>query len=178
MPLKYGNITLVENIEYLTKNNISSLHAVCDVIGKENCFICEADLYVSDSSIFQAELSHSCYYGKMVEGHSEDWVFDLNENGKVIRIGMGGDDVYNMAGISYFLAEDAKKIADAINEACRNPGHEELYWDEIVNRQLENIDLYIYSVRADQIVEIDSVSELIAVDSVYRTYKQGSALCE
>ena len=45
-----------------------------------------ADLYV-DSSIFQAELKHSCYYGKMVMGHSDDWVFEQDENGRIIRVG-------------------------------------------------------------------------------------------
>ena len=45
-------------------------------MGTADCFICEADLYISDLSIFDAELSRSCYYGKMVPGFSDDWVFD------------------------------------------------------------------------------------------------------
>ena len=49
---KYKNLTLVENTEYLTVNNISSVRAIADKLGKEDCFICEADLYVSDPSIF------------------------------------------------------------------------------------------------------------------------------
>ncbi|HJJ41725.1 MAG TPA: NTP transferase domain-containing protein, partial [Methanocorpusculum sp.] len=46
LPEKYPSIRLVENIEYSVKNNISSIYAVIDKIGRENCFICEADLYV------------------------------------------------------------------------------------------------------------------------------------
>ena len=45
---KYANVTLVENTEFQVKNNISSIHAVADIMGNEDCFICEADLYVSD----------------------------------------------------------------------------------------------------------------------------------
>ena len=49
---KYPGLTLVNNEEYTVKNNISSIHAVCQYMGKTDCFICEADLYVSDSGDF------------------------------------------------------------------------------------------------------------------------------
>jgi CTP:phosphocholine cytidylyltransferase-like protein len=165
---KYSNITLIENQEYTYKNNISSIHAVGDILGSADCFICEADLYVSDQSIFDAKIDRSCYYGKMVKGHSDDWVFDMKGD-RITRVGKGGDDVYNMVGISYFKKADASIIADAITEAYKQPAHKELYWDEIVDRQLKKIDLTIHPVNADQIVEIDSVAELKAVDPFHET---------
>lgn len=88
---KYSNIEIISNSEYKEKNNISSIHAVGDVLGSSDCFICEADLYVSDPSIFDIEHDHSCYYGKMVTGHSDDWVFDLKDE-RIVRVGKGGDD--------------------------------------------------------------------------------------
>ena len=60
---KYPNVRLVENPDYLVKNNISSLYAARDVLGTADTFICESDLYVEDESIFQKELAVSCYYG-------------------------------------------------------------------------------------------------------------------
>lgn len=168
---QYSNITIVENKEFRTVNNISSIHAAAPFMGEDNCFICEADLFVSDTSIFQRQHGQSCYFGKMVSGHSDDWVFDLDQNGRISRIGKGGDDTYNMVGVSYFLAKDAKKIADSINEAYTHVGqYEQLYWDEIVDRCLADIDMRISEVTADQIVEIDSVAELAVVDPDYRKY--------
>ncbi|HOH58905.1 MAG TPA: sugar phosphate nucleotidyltransferase [Bacilli bacterium] len=168
---KYQNLSLIENNEFLTVNNISSIHAVAPIMGKEDCFICEADLYVSDSSIFLADLNHSCYYGKMVKGHSDDWVFEQNSDGRIIRIGKYGDDCFNMCGIAWFKAADAKKIADAINEAYKKPGtYENLFWDDIVNQQIMNIDLIVHEVLDNQIVEIDTVKELAMVDPNYKEY--------
>jgi len=164
---KYKKISLVENTEFLEKNNISSIYAVRDVMGETNCFICEADLYISDTSIFESQFDQSCYYGKMVQGHSDDWVFDIDKDGRINRVGKGGNDVYNMVGISYFLQEDAKVIVKSVIEAYRCPGHEKLYWDEIVNQQLKNIYMDVYSVESQQIVEIDSLDELAAVDPNY-----------
>jgi CTP:phosphocholine cytidylyltransferase-like protein len=164
---KYDNIELIENKEYETINNISSIHALGDILGSADCFICEADLYISDLSIFDAELTRSCYYAKMVEGYSDDWVFDV-ENGRITRVGKVGTDSYNMVGISYFKKDDAAVIRDAINEAYKKPGYEGLYWDEIVDSQLDKIDLGIYPVNERQIVEIDSVAELCEIDSSYK----------
>lgn len=168
---KYSDLTLIENKEYMEINNISSIHAAIPVMGKEDCFICEADLYVSDPSIFKAELDHSCYYGKMVKGHSDDWVFEQDETGRITRVGKYGEDCFNMCGVAWFKAADAKKVADAIEEAYCHPGtYETLFWDDIVNQQIKNIDLTVHEVFHDQIVEIDSVKELSVVDPNYKEY--------
>lgn len=167
---KYRNITIIENREYTVKNNISSIHAAAEVMKTADCFICEADLFVSDPSIFLGKLEHSCYYGKMVEGYSDDWVFDLNDKGIITRVGKGGSDTYNMVGVSYFMKKEAAIIAEAVLEAYRYEGHELLYWDEIVDQQLQKLNLVIYPVTGDQIVEIDSVDELAAFDPNYKDY--------
>ena len=168
---KYSNLSLIENKEYLTVNNISSIHAAAHVMGNDDCFICEADLYVRDPSVFLANLEHSCYYGKMVKGHSDDWVFEQDKDGRIIRVGKHGDDCFNMCGVAWFKKEDAKRIVDAINEAYSHPGtYEQLFWDDIVNQKLNIINLIVHEVFHNQITEIDSVSELETVDSNYKEY--------
>lgn len=166
---KYENLELIENMEYETINNISSIHAVGDVLGSADCFICEADLYISDLSIFDARLEQSCYYGKMVQGYSDDWVFDM-EGERIVRVGKIGTNQYNMVGISYFQQKDAVLIRDAVSQAYGKPGYEALYWDEIVDQQLDRLNLTIHPVEEKQIVEIDSVKELCAVDNSYMMY--------
>lgn len=168
---KYKNLSIIKNKDYLKINNISSIHAAIPVMGNEDCFICEADLYVSDQSIFLAELKHSCYYGKMVKGHSDDWVFEQDSSGRITRIGRVGDDCFNMCGVAWFKKEDVKRIANAIEEAYKHPGkYEKLFWDDVVNQELMNIDLNVHEVFHDQIVELDSVQELAKVDPNYKEY--------
>ena len=164
---KYDGIHLVENKEYLEKNNISSIHEVCDVMKENDVFICESDIYVADPTIFDEIPDFSCYYGKMVRGFSDDWVFDL-KNDRITRVGKCGSDCYNMVGVAYFKKEDAKVIANGILEAYQHKGHEQLYWDEVVDAKLDSISLGIKPVLGTQIVEIDTVDELIAIDSSYK----------
>lgn len=157
---KYPNIVIVKNTMYEAINNISSIYAAKDYLLKGNCFICEADLYVSDSSVLQADLSKSCYYGKMIEGHSDDWVFEQDENGIITRVGKGGDDQYNMTGIAYFQQDDAHKLYEMISSDWGSKGYETMFWDDVVNNHINEFKLTVHPVEPRQIIEIDTVEEL------------------
>ena len=168
---KYTNVSIIQNKEYLVKNNISSIYAAADVMSQSDCFICEADLYIKSPSVFDCELNDSCYFGKFVEGHSDDWVFDTDKDtGLITRVGKHGDDRYNMVGISFFKKKDAKLISNAVIEAYRSEGHEQLFWDDIVNRNLDKLKLTVHPVNEDDIIELDSVKELSALDADYLKY--------
>lgn len=156
---KYDGVRLIENNQYDTVNNISSIRAVSQVLGNANCFICEADLYMADASFLQRELKQSGYFGKMVKGYSDDWVFTMEQD-RIVRIGQGGRDLYNMVGVSYFLREDARRVADAVLEAYEQEGYETLFWDEVVDSLLGQLFLTVFPVEEEQIVEIDTLEEL------------------
>ena len=161
---KYQEVSLIENPDYLVKNNISSVYAARDVLGSADCFICEADLVVSDLSIFDKKLDDSGYYGKMVSGFSDDWIFEL-QDGFISRVGKGGTDTYNMVGISFFKKEDAVILAQEIQKAYAKEENANRYWDEIVDWNLDKLRLKIYPVSADQIIEIDTVEELNVLEN-------------
>lgn len=156
---KYDNLTLIENDEYMTKNNISSIYAASNILGSNDCFICEADLYVSDKAVFECELEQSCYFGLMKKGYSDDWIFEMSD-GRITGIKKGGTDTYNMVGVSFLKQEDAIKIRDAVRAAYQNSGHENLFWDEVVDTRLDDINLGIHEVHENQITEIDTLEEL------------------
>lgn len=164
---RYENLSIVENEDYGTANNISSIHAVTDKMRGHNCFICEADLYIPDPKILNVKHLKSCYYGKMAKGHSGDWIFGQDDNGRITHIGRGGDDCYNMCGIAYLLQKDARVIADAIDERYGKPGYEKLFWDEVVNTVLDKVELMIHTIMTGQIVEMDTVEELKQLDGSY-----------
>ena len=157
---EYNNVSIIKNTDYETINNISSIYYARDVLKEDSTFICEADLFLSDSNIFIPEPKQSCYYGKFVEGKSDDWVFDLNEQGFITRVGKYGTDKYNMVGLSYFTKEDSKILSECISEAYYKKGYENLFWDDVVNNNLDKLKLKIHPVKDNQIVEIDTVDEL------------------
>ena len=157
-----GKVQLVNNPEYATKNNINSVAVVAEKMMNADCFICEADLFVANDAVLCRELLRSGYFGKMVNGHSDDWVFDTDATGRITRVGKCGDDCFNMVGISYFKAADAAKIAAAVLEDVKKPENAQLFWDEVVDRLVKDgeLDLLVHEVAPEEIVECDTVEDL------------------
>lgn len=156
---KYPNVHMIPNPDYMVKNNISSIYAAREILGSADCFICESDLYVADASIFQKELKYSCYFGRMQQGYSEDWVFE-REGEFITRVGKGGSDTYNMVGVSYFKQKDAKILRTEIEKAYAVPEKSDWFWDDVVNQNLDKLHLTIEPVEEGQLIEIDTVEEL------------------
>ena len=157
---KFPNVQLIENPEYDIKNNIGSIAVAAAQMASADCFVCEADLFVPSDQLLCRTLDESGYFGKFLPGHSDDWVFDV-EDGRITRVGKGGDNCFNMVGISYFRQPDAARIADAVLDAVKNPENAQLFWDEIVDRLVKDgLSLRIHEVKPCEIVECDTVDEL------------------
>ena len=166
MTEKYDNVSIIKNKDYETINNISSIYYAREVLKTSDVYICEADLYISDENILKkVDTGKSGYCGIMVEGHSDDWVFEQNEDEYITRVGKVGDDCYNMCGLSYFKQDKAMMIAEEIERVYGKQGqYEELFWDDAVNSIVDRLDLVVFPVDANQIVEIDTVAELEEVN--------------
>ena len=163
---KYSNVSIINNTDYETVNNISSIYYAREEMKKSDVYICEADLYISDADILQCiDKSKSGYCGIMIEGHSDDWVFEQDSDGIITRVGKVGDDCFNMCGLSYFNKEQASLIANEIERIYGNKGqYEDLFWDDVVNSIINKLNLTVFPVDANQIVEIDTVEELEAIN--------------
>lgn len=162
---KYSNVDIIVNPDYQTINNISSIFYAKDKLLLSDCFICEADLFISDKNIFNIKEKYSGYFGKMVSGHSDDWVFDTDNQGYITRVGKVGNNQYNMVGLSYFTKDDAKILSLAIKDTYGKDGYENLFWDDVVNRNLDKLRLRIHPVSENQIVEIDTIEELKRINN-------------
>lgn len=162
---KYPNVEIVENPDYETVNNISSIYYAADFLEKGDCFICEADLFISNEDILAAVPECSCYFGKYTESKTDDWVFDTNEDGFITRVGKSGESQYLMTGIAYLKWQDGKILADKIRERYGAYGYESLFWDDVVNDNLDLLRLTVHPVSHEDIVEIDTVSELEAINN-------------
>ena len=157
---KYPNVHLIENREYSSKNNIGSIAVAAAQMASADCFVCEADLFVPSEDLLCRPLDRSGYFGKFLSGHSDDWVFETS-GGRITRVGKGGDDCFNMVGISFFTQPDAARVAKAVLEAVKKPENAQLFWDDIVDRLVkEDLDLVIHEVQPGEIVECDTVEDL------------------
>lgn len=102
----------------------------------------------------------------MVTGFSDDWIFET-KNKRITKIKKGGADVYNMTGIAYLHKADARLLKNRINEIYDSPGSNQMFWDEVVDSLLKQLYMEIHEVEAEDLIEIDTIEELAAIDSNY-----------
>ena len=100
------------------------------------------------------------------------------QDGFISRVGKGGTDTYNMVGISYFQQKDACVLADAVEEAYTKEENAGLFWDEVVDRNLDQFQLRIFPVEPGQIVEVDTVEELMLLDKNALEQNEGEDINE
>lgn len=171
---KYDNIIFIENKEYRTKNTISSFYAAMNLLRNDDCLICESDLYIADPSIIKNEINKSCYIIRNMEPQNHEWGFEL-KNEIVKKVVRPDPNVYldhRMYGIAYWMKEDLNLLIDKVKEAYKNGGHEQKAYDEIGNTLFDKINVGTKKVKDGQVYEIDSLDDLVKVDTTYRSYQE------
>ena len=88
--------------------------------------------------------------------------------GRITGVSVGGTDGYRMVGISYWTEEDGRKLADCIQKVYEMPGGKEKYWDNVpLDVCKDEFNLSVRECSFDDFTEIDTFSELKALDGVY-----------
>lgn len=162
---KYPMIKFMENPIYNEANNISSALVARYLF--QNAYILEADLVLSNPNLIRKYEYSTNFLGIPVEV-TDDWCLYADKNGYINKQSVGGTNCHQMVGISYWDAEAGAKLANDIEDVYRSPGGKERYWEQVaLLYKKENYKVAIRECKAEDIVEIDSYSELKQIDSLY-----------
>jgi len=162
---KYPNIQFLENPIYNESNNISS--AMCARFLLQNAYVLESDLLLKKPALISKYQYTSNYLGVPVE-LTDDWCFETRD--KVItRLKVGGTNCYHMFGISFWNQTDGAKLAEHIKQVYQMPGGKERYWDQVALEYcIKDYAVEVRDCSFDDIVEIDTLSELRNLDENYK----------
>lgn len=164
---KYPTLHFVDNPEFNLANNISSLIHTINLI--DRCYICEADLYITNPEIINKYEYKTNYLGAKVS-ETDDWCFK-KRNGFVDHYQMGGTDCYQGFGISYWDGEDSEKLKADLRKVFAMRGGKENLWEMVPLKIMKkNYRVEIRKCHKSDILEIDNFIELIAADSSYALY--------
>lgn len=161
---KYPMIKFLENEEYNEANNISSALRAKDLLS--NAYVLEADLLIHNSGVIKKYHYQSDFLA-IKKDRSDDWCFKT-KNGFISELSHGGEDCWQEVGISYWDSEDGKKLSKHIPEAYSMPGGRELFFEAVPLKVfLHEYKVEICSCGENDIIEIDSFSELKKIDRTY-----------
>lgn len=161
---KYPMIKFVENPSYNESNNISSAMYVKDLF--KNAYVFDGDLLLYNRGLITKYQYSSNYLAILVE-RTDDWCFE-SKNGKITGVNIGGINCYQMLGVSYWTRDAGMKFSEHIKEVYYAPGGKEKFWDQVIlDYYLDEYDVSIRECSSDDIVEIDTLRELRAIDKTY-----------
>lgn len=169
---EYPGVKLVENPYYDTCNNISSLYVARKYI--ENAMILDGDQIIYNPAILSKEFERSGYNSVWVDGKTDEWLQKV-ENGIVTSCSRtGGSRGWQLYSISRWTAEDGKKLKKHLEIEFEQKKNDQIYWDDVAMFCYpEEYQLGIYPMKKDDIIEIDNLNELIALDNSYKKYAEG-----
>lgn len=161
---KYPMIKFIENPIYNEANNISS--AMCARHLLQNAYVLEADLVLYNPDLIQKYQYTSNYLGVPVDV-TDDWCFEV-KNKVISKIKVGGTNCYHEYGISYWNANDGAKLYEDIKKVYNMPGGKERYWDQVaLEYYIKNYQIEVRPCTFDDIIEIDTYTDLKKLDSTY-----------
>ena len=163
---KYPQIVFIENPVYNETNNISSAYYARHFFS--NSYVFEADLLLYNPKLITKYQYCSNYLGVPTD-RTEDWCFEVNDEGEIQSLKVGGLDCYHEFGLSYWTKEDGKKVCEHLEHVFREvPGGKERYWDQVIfDYHMEDYSIHIRPCTFSDIVEIDTFNELKQIDPIY-----------
>ncbi len=166
-------LTLIENPWYAECNNISSLYVARDWLG--DCLILDGDQMIYHPEILCPGFALSGYNAVWCEGETEEWLMKA-ENGVVKSCSRnGGSRGWQLYSVSRWTEEDGRRLRQQVTEEFE-AGNRQIYWDDVAMfLHFEDYRLGIWEMREGDVVEIDSLEELAALDPTYQSYITGAA---
>lgn len=164
--IKYPFLRFVDNDIYDQTNNISSVMSVLDEI--DMCYLCEADLYISNPNI----ITKYQYVSNILGAYSletDDWSFRMDTSGHICDYRKGNTYCYNYYGISFWTKEDSAKLRSDFKRVYAMEDGKNQFWEFIpLILCKENYGVEIRQCVKADIMEIDNYYELALLDSSYQ----------
>ncbi len=168
----YPFIKLIDNPYYDTCNNIASLYVAREYL--EDCIILDGDQIIYNKSILQPDFEHSGYNSVFVKYETDEWLQTV-ENGIVVSCSRtGGSYGWQLYSISRWTAEDGARLKKHLEIEFEQKKNRQIYWDDVAMFCYPNdYKLGIYPMNKEDIIEVDSIAELAALDKSYEKYIRG-----
>ena len=166
----YPSLHFIDNGEYDKYNNISSAVMARDVF-KDGCYLCEADLYITNPGVITPYQYRSNILGSW-SIETDDWSFKMDNEGMISLYQKGNTYCWNYYGISYWTPEDCEKLNNDWADLFATPSGQDVFWEQVpLQFRKEKYRVAVRPCRKQDIMEIDNYYELQQLDPSYPDVK-------
>lgn len=83
-----------------------------------------------------------------MHGETKEWVLEAGKNGVIKSCHVGGKDQWCMYGPVYFTKAFSEKFLPLLKTYYRMPGTEQMYWEDVLIRNLKRASGDVYQQAA------------------------------
>lgn len=169
---EYPDLIIIENPYYSECNNISSLYVAREYL--EECIIMDGDQIIYNPDILKPEFTLSGYNAVWTDEPTDEWLMSA-EDGVVTGCSRtGGAHGWQLYSISRWTLEDGKRLRRHLEIEFEEKENRQIYWDDVAMFCYpDQYRLGVYEMKAEDIIEIDGLDELAAIDHSYEKYLIG-----
>lgn len=154
---KKFNVKIVENAEYMYRNNHSSIYAAREFIG--NSYICSADNYYIDNYFLQQQLC-SYYTVIFTKNWTKEWCVKVDQNENIYDISIGGENSWYMIGHAFWNKKFSQQFLYYLEKEYLLPETYNMLWEGIYLKHIKELKMKIMKCKPNSIYEFDTLEEL------------------
>ena len=165
---KEREVQIIDNPYYDTCNNISSLYVAREHLG--DCIILDGDQIIYNPTILEPHFTLSGYNAVWCDGETNEWLMGVEDGVVKSCSRTGGSHGWQLFSISRWTTEDGERLRRHLEYEFER-GNRQIYWDDVAMFcHFEDYKLGIREMQASDIIEIDGLDELVAIDHSYQSY--------
>ncbi len=158
---KYEGIILVNNAEYSTRNNLSSIYAARKYM--RNSYICCSDNYFG-RNVYESHVYDSYYGCKYSDKYvNEDCVVEV-ENGYIRKIVSGESNCWYTIAEAYFNKKFSNIYVSKLEKEYWDEDVVSMRMDDFHIKHIQELDLRIKEYCDDDVMEFDYLREIMEFD--------------
>lgn len=166
---EYPGLRLIENPYYKECNNISSLYVARDYL--EEAMILDGDQMICREAVLGRFFERSGYNCIWTQDRTEEWLLTLDKGIVTGCSRTGGEEGWQLFSISRWTKEDGRRLRRHLEYEFKERQSRQLYWDDVAMFcHPEEYQLGIWEMQRGDVIEVDSLEELAALDRKYQRY--------
>lgn len=137
--------------------------------------ILDGDQIIYNPEILSPSFERSGYNGVWTDSHTDEWLM-TTQNGIVTDCSRtGGDHGWQLYSISRWTAQDGRKLRRQLETEFAEKQNRQIYWDDLVMFCYpQEYRLGVRPMAPGDVLEVDNLSELAALDPSYNQYIGGT----
>lgn len=167
-------VMIVENKEYLVRNNHSSVYAARNFL--HNTYICSADNYFVVNP-FEKEVDSAYYAAVFASGDTKEWCLTTDADDMIKEVTIGGSGQWYMLGHVFWSEDFSRSFLRILEKVYDEEETKGKLWEDIYREHIQELPMKIRRYPNDDIFEFDSLDELRLFDNQYILHS-GSRIME